>query len=150
MIVPMRMKSGDCVIASIASALRRSYEDIAATLGVALDASGIPAAAAWPWPLDQDPLVTLTDMCRRLRSLGAFLIADLPPVFIETIVVSSRSPAILIVNSDDPEDCGRAHALAYRDGRVIDCRSGDEVERVPLAALVFLPETDEMQSAARA
>ena len=36
-IVPMRMKSGDCVIASIATALQRPYEDIAATLGVALD-----------------------------------------------------------------------------------------------------------------
>jgi hypothetical protein len=150
MIVPMRMKSGDCVIASIATTLQRSYEDIAATLGVALDASGIPAAASWPWPLDQEPLVTLTDMCRRLRPLGAFLVADLPSIFVEMIVVDSQSPAILIVNSDDPEDCGRAHALAYRDGRVIDCRSGDEVERVPLAALVFLPETGEVQSVARA
>jgi hypothetical protein len=143
----MRMKSGDCVIASIASALRCPYEDIAAALGVALNESGIPAAAAWPWPLDQGGLATLTDICQRLRPLGAFLIADLPSVFIETIVISSQSPAILIVNSDDPEDCGRAHALAYRDGRAIDCRSGDEFEIEPLAALVFLPETGEVQSA---
>jgi hypothetical protein len=149
MIVPMRMKSGDCVIASIASALQRPYEDIAATLGIALDASGIPAAASWPWPPDQDPLVTLADMCRRLRSLGAFLVAELPSAFIEMIVIGSQSPAVLIVNSDDPEDCGRAHALACRDGRVFDCRSGDEVEGVPLAALVFLPESAEVQSADR-
>jgi hypothetical protein len=43
-IEPMRMKSGDCVIASIATALQRSYEDVAATLGIALDRSGIPVA----------------------------------------------------------------------------------------------------------
>lgn len=66
---------------------------------------------------------------------------------IESIVVSSRSPAILIVNSDDPEDCGRAHVLAYRDGRVIDCRSGEEIEKAPLTALLFLPETGDVQSA---
>lgn len=139
MIVPMRMKSGDCVIASTATVLQCSYEDIAATLGVALDASGVPAASSWPWPLDQDGRTTLTDICERLRSLGAHLVADLPSAFIEQIVVCSQSPAILIVNSDDPEDCGRAHALAYRDGRVMDCRSGYEVQKEPLAALVFLP-----------
>jgi hypothetical protein len=34
---------------------------------------------------------------------------------------------------------------------VIDCRGGDEVERVPLAAVVFLPEEqDGVQSVAEA
>lgn len=136
----MRMKTGDCVIASIASALRCPYEEIAAALGIALDGAGIPDAALWPWPLDQGGMATLTDICERLRPLGAVMIADLPSVFIETIVVASQSPAILIINSDDPEDCGRAHALAYRDGQAIDCRRGAIVEMEPLAALVFLPE----------
>jgi hypothetical protein len=106
-VVDMRMKFGDCVIASIATALQRPYEDVAAILGVALDEAGIPAAASWPWPLDQDPMLTLTDMCGRLKERGAFLVADLPPVFVEMMVVASPSPAVLIVNSDHPDDQGR-------------------------------------------
>jgi hypothetical protein len=133
------MKSGDCVIASIATALQRPYEDVAAILGVALDEAGIPAAASWPWPLDQDPMITLNDMCERLKSEGACLVSDLPPVFVEIMVDTARSPAVIFVNSDDPADEGRAHALAYRDGRVIDCRGGDVQEMVPLAAVLFLP-----------
>src|SRR5262245_19692974 len=141
-IVPMRMKSGDCVIASIATALQRQYEDIAAILGITLDAAGIPIAETWPWPLDQEPVLTLTDMCARQRELGAFLVADLPSPFVEMMVIGGQSPAVLIVNSDDPEDCGRAHALAYLDGQVIDCRGGAEQERVALAAVLFLPVTE--------
>ena len=136
-VVPMRLKSGDCVIASIATAMQRSYEDVAKTLGVALDGAGIPVAESWPWPLDLDPVVTLTDICNRLHELGAFLVADLPPGFIEPIVIGGRLPAMLIVNSDYPADEGRSHALAYRDGRVIDCRTATEDDRRPLAAMLF-------------
>lgn len=149
-IVPMRMKTGDCVIAAVASALQRPYEEIAAKLGVALDSSGVPVAESFPWPRDNEPLATLTYICERLRSLGAVLIAQLPPAFIETIVAASQSPAILIVNSYDPIDCGLLHALAYRDGRVIDCRGERDMVCLgvclidPLAALVFLPESAEV------
>ena len=99
-VIPMRTKSGDCVIAAIATAACRTYEDIAAALGIALNPNGVPNGDKWPWPRGQNPIATLEDMTGRLTAGGlqTTLVNDLPFAFFELVILACRRPAVLFID----------------------------------------------------
>lgn len=141
--VPMRLKTGDCAIAALATATGISYETAAATLGVQLGASGEPDMALWPWPSDQEGLATLADMRDRMNAAGmaATLMADVFSLTIFRLAVPIS--AVLFADTGHPDDAGKTHALAYRAGDIIDCRHQQPTppgaDLSILAALALLP-----------
>lgn len=139
----MRTKTGDCTVAAIATAAGRSYETIAAALGIDLDPAGRPVdRRSWP---ASDCCETAILLCERLAAAGLefvpFVTSPLfPPHDLKAALADVPSPCVLFIESSNPADGGLAHAVVYSNGEIIDCRPGSpsiEIERVTVfAALV--------------
>lgn len=129
--VPQRTSGlGDCMIAAVATALGLSYEDIASALGYpcnketgmpSLPPGGGVSALELSAPLLSFGIVTslvMSSAASKEITLGR----NLPSSDQLKTLIRGRS-AVLFV--DDVMQPSRQHALAWKDGRVVDCRAGD-------------------------
>jgi hypothetical protein len=127
----MRMPTGDCMIAAMAMAAAQPYETIAGALGFTLDPkTGAPIMGRWPWPGEASCHEVQLLICDRLTSLGvAFLPlfysrvpAEMVSGLFRAMLDRNSDDAVLFIKSDREEDNGKAHAVAYLDGKIVDCR----------------------------
>lgn len=151
--VPMRLPTGDCMIAAIATATGRTYEAISDILGISLDDAGRPGAA-W-WRDEPDGYKTVKALHKRLR-VGGFKVSEANAglsEFTKFAVATAHRPSILFIPSQCPADNGKMHVVAYVQGQVIDGRSPDvsssldDLDQV-YCALVFWPRRQRTKRAA--
>lgn len=115
--VPMRMPTGDCQIAAIATVANRPYEEIAEALGFKLNQSGIPTGTPWPAePCERTGKL----ICDRLARYGFHPADGITAVAL--FLGMSNIDAVFFVDSDHPSDNGSAHCLARVDGQILDPR----------------------------
>lgn len=121
--VPQRT-NGDCVIASIATAIGLSYEDVASAVGFPCDLqTGLPA-------IPEGRGVSIVEIAAPLLTLGfmsTIVTARDAPHYCSTHnlpstseirqMLTGRTGTVLTVMED-----GELHAVSWRDGRAIDCR----------------------------
>lgn len=131
--VPQRTVGiGDCVIAAVATATSRSYEDIAAALGFPCDVdTGLPSLPAGRG-------IALQELVAPLIGLGISTSLLVTPELLHFDVANDNTKAWNLPSPDELKTLirnrtavltvfdgvnGDLHAFAWRDGKVIDCRA---------------------------
>lgn len=147
--VPQRTHD-DCMIAAFATATDRPYQEIAAAFGVRCNADGypsLPAVGGVNLLAVPVPLLSLgfnAVLCLSAESSGNPMLR-LPTSDALKSLLPSRTAVLGIPDTRLP-GLGIQHAVAWKDGEVIDCREpegkGPELEQLTVSAMVLLSPID--------